>query len=133
MTNTRDIAFKGRCSDTKMWFYGDLIRGYPSRTFIGFWANDKYHKVQVNPETVGQFIERNDKNDDELYEGDIIKIPEGYTGDHYYSQCIAYIAYDGGEYYAHNPKDSAGFIGQEFSWEDVEKIGNKHDNPELLE
>jgi len=43
--------------------------------------------IQVNIETVGQYIESNDKNDIEIYEGDILANPKGEVGTVVFHDC----------------------------------------------
>lgn len=82
----REIKFRGRSLATGEWLYSfDLLRRqdwdgkkWSTRYFMqdGYSCNetphsDNFHEVDV--ETVGEFIELQDKNDAEIYEGDIVK------------------------------------------------------------
>lgn len=79
-----------------------------------------------------QFTGLLDKNGREIYEGDIVTIDAGYSGDNWYEKSIAKIIYEGNEFYPENPHDNHGVTYQDNPWHGMEIIGNIHENPELL-
>ena len=80
-----------------------------------------------------QFTGLLDKNGKAIYEGDVVRIACGYSGDHHYPECVAEMIFNEGEFCAHDYKNKWGFVGQDFSWkDDVIIIGNIYENPELV-
>ena len=130
----REILFHGKRIDNGEWVEGclaayDLIcPNYPEDTsnatgdyygqtpYVGF--------VEVDPETVGQFTGRKDKNGRGIFEGDICKIDNLiYKVEFKYSEWVFTIlskkVYCFPAFHSH-------------CGEYCEIIGNIHDNPELL-
>ena len=122
----REIKFKAKCKDNGEWVYGSYISNYNNNDWIvqggDFFA--------VDSDTVGQFTGFYDKDGKEIYEGDIL---------HFVSTKVVYVVY-----YSiikcsfiiacWNIADE---IRLRNSWTEVllygKVIGNKYDNPELLE
>ena len=131
----REILFRGKRADTGDWvkgFYGQKPNpfsedGKPIRHCIVDLPPFGYC---VDPETVGQFTGRRDKNGKRVFEGDILDLLYGkYRGVVLWSnhdQC--YIISQNGDKNLH--LDDFGNYGKS---EYYEVIGNIHDNPELLE
>ena len=150
----RDILFRGKRKDNGEWVEGDLIV-FPKtkRTKIMFpkskitkimiWnvADLDFDAIEVNSETVGQFTGLTDKNGKRIFEGDMLKpfddeidkmVVEFHHGS--FLLCLygerGYMGESGwvedGNYGALEcePLSSYG--------DDVEVIGNIHDNPEIL-
>lgn len=94
----------------------------------------KYQAIglfEVNPETVGQFIGENDKNDKELYTGEIVLDIYGdkkvivWDGDQF-SFCLHNIEFWGHKNYSPYPMGEVVFLDQ------LESIGNIYDNSEYI-
>lgn len=127
----RDILFRGK-TEKGEWVYGDLLHpdNYGNGYSIEDFTKDKNNCFDVIPETVGQYTGLTDKNGKMIFEGDIVSFKRinalGYTtsriGDvKYYDELpIFYIM---------------ATTGDAWDWaecEDIEVIGNIHDNPELI-
>ena len=119
----REIKFRGKRIDNGQWVYGDIKRIFPDGKIIGIvdWEFRIVH--EVDPETVGQYIERKDKNSKEVYEGDIIKV-EGFS-----EPMIVYFK-DG--CFGWGKQRLGKYSFDPFGVEQFEVIGNIFDNPELI-
>lgn len=143
----REYKFRGKEIDTDKWVYGGLFKEpappqcfektledkywivYPNPRYMPDW-NLPYEMVRtdVNPETVGQYTGLKDKNEKEIYEGDIVKV---FTNKKWRIGKIIY-EHSGFTIDVTNNKELK--YGRTSIIESLtEKIGNKWDNPELLE
>lgn len=136
-----EILFRGK-TDNGNWvegFYCPCCFGrFPCSPAIiskegvdnGWWQPEK-----VIPETVGQYTGLTDSNGKKIYEGDICRFREWTNGD---------MCWIGKVYYEHQQFVISGNKNKEcemsftlamsrFIPENIEIIGNIHDNPELLE
>ena len=131
----REIKFRGKRVDN-----GELVNGYYLPWHAVRTLDDKEPYAQiyderskdwilVYAETVGQYTGLKDKNDVEIYEGDLIKTA--------YASGIFVVAFD--ERYTcvslfevKQLSDKYICLSNRFQY-DYEVIGNIYDNPELLE
>lgn len=118
----REILFRGKLKSNDEWSFGNLnvsLRAVviitPDETPIG-----KYG--QVIPETVGQYIGLTDKNGKKIFEGDIVK---------YKNSSPCEIAYIDSQFVMMWKNFYRNF--ERVYDDEIEVIGNIHDNPELLE
>ena len=121
----RPIKFRGIDEET-----GDWVFGYYFKDDV--WTNILVGNTpfKVDPETVGQFIGRPDKNGKEIYEGDVVKGKWSYCTMGVIAfdthRCVMYI----------KPIDGIGKAGCDKGYKlnstKLEIVGNIHDNPELI-
>lgn len=121
----RKIKFRGRRIDTGEWVYGDLIQWEGGMVEIAPIERDNA-QYTVNPDTVGQYTGLKDRNGQDVYEGDLLRTLEGnimiaeWVGSGIVTRCLT-PTYDGM------------MNTNRYAFPVSEKIGNIHDNPELLE
>ena len=148
----REILFRGKRKDNGEWVYGDLIKnliydGREKEIRIGdiyFEHNGDIHGTAVReviPETVGQFTGLCDKNDNKIFEGDIIHIKCGYGLSTFVGKGIVFFDEKRLQFRVKSVKPSSfdsekGNVYDECDFmviDSYEVIGNIYDNPELLE
>lgn len=128
----RTIKFRGKGVDDK-WHYGLLAYSYKDTLPEGYYiSNEAYRPFAylVFPKTIGQFTGLYDKNGNEIWEGDIVKVPGCIDrGDGFFDDDLCEIKWnnDYGYYYmeGYMKRDISGYC-------ELEIISNIHDNPELL-
>lgn len=121
----RTIKFRGKRLDGE-WVRGDLLHdmGLGGDVISDVvWirtANDQSY--QVLPESVGQWTGLVDRHGKEIFEGDVI-----------YGENYLFPVYDFRKMAVKWNEKSGGFDMDIFDQENIEIIGNIHDNPELME
>lgn len=120
----REILFRGKRLDTGEWVKGYYLHLGPvglERTYIIPHYASALYTYEVDPATVGQFIGRVDVYGARIFEGDIVEHASG----RFVVQYINGISRFAGT--------KPGISFSVFVFENSVKVGNIHDNPELLE
>lgn len=155
----KEVVFRGKAKATGKWAYGSLVHGIDPReeSYIVICRKldddaDELHYerifMAVDPETVGQYTGKTDKNGKRVYEGDIVR--QTFEGYNHGSQTW-YEEYDGFDIGAVTFTGCGTFIKpirgelnrnmEPQDWKPCKKrlisyraevIGNIFDNPELL-
>lgn len=125
----REILFRGKGTRGKHsgeWVTGDLWHHADKESVV--YSNELDSKVWVSAKTVGQFTGITDKNDKEIFEGDVVRYTNK-DGTHAFyevvwsNSCGAWML----QYHG-----APGFFSVAGFRLLVEVIGNIHDNPDLL-
>jgi uncharacterized phage protein (TIGR01671 family) len=132
----RKIIFRGKSFCDDKWVYGDLIHKRHDKGAVMI-QDSIGVGTDVDSETIGQFTGVLDKNNKEIYEGDIVT--DGNTVfTVFWSDggfCIESNPQSFGYGYQCNSNPSEPLANQQFaSWFEgnVVCLGNIHDNPEIL-
>lgn len=124
----REILFRGKRKVGGEWVQGFLFVSRKGEYKIK-WYDPHYGSAktsEVHPETVGQFTGLTDKNGKKIFEGDVMEF-EAYG--------LLYrgvVTIEGGNTGVFC-KGGSPFLDDAIKRHDAVKIGNIHDNPELLE
>lgn len=133
----REILFRGKRIDNGEWVEGYYIGEQKMVEKKAHWILDKndifgrFHYRSIDPNTLGQYTGLTDKNGKKIFEGDILKYS--------YHPPVIVVWHSGGWYFT-DEDDLSRPHSDDFidNWgiydkEQLEIIGNIHDNPELLE
>ncbi len=134
MREIREVIFRGKRTDN-----GEWIEGAYSPFHLNFGEREeKPHIIiisddedidglwcEVIPETVGQYTGLTDKNGVRIFEGDIVSLVK-------HDGLIYKVVYVPCRYELVNSKGVNCFVLDIYKSENIEVIGNIHDNPELL-
>ena len=127
----REILFRGKKIDGGEWIKGFYAENGHGSSNIQ--PKGKFLACLVKPETVGQFTGLLDKNGNKIFEGDIVRRFNSkeqevmrYTVK-WNTDCCMFVLMSEYTYLGEYDSDFTVFYGQ-----DLEVVGNIHDNPELL-
>lgn len=139
----REILFRAKRAYSRGWVEGHLIVSPKSKiTKIMVWnaADLDFDAIEVIPETVGQFTGLTDKNDNRIFEGDIIRYITPDTARA--TGVVRFGEYDTGGtigigfHVEWVTREGTGWLRRDIGfwakYRDIEVISNIHDNPELL-
>lgn len=129
---SREILFKGKYKKHDLWVEGDLVHYETGEMAIfeekfsryGSEATEMQKRVEVDPETICQYTGLTDRNGKKIFEGDIVEIA-GEDG---------YFEVNWDNHSARFSMDGEGIVVDfdNYYGYETEVVGNKFDNPELL-
>lgn len=114
------------------WVYGGVAQFNEERAII-YQTEPEFHKFAVYTETLGQFTGLTDKNGKKIFEGDIVRRFNSKEQEvmryavKWNTDCCMFVLMSEYTYLGEYDSDFTVFYG-----EDLEVVGNIHDNPELL-
>ena len=118
----REILFRGKSIDNGEWVEGTIH--FNGKYILSNKHRNNYHEwVEIIPETVGQYTGIDDREGEKIFEGDIFKIGA--------ENNIYTVRFDYGCFLAYEDDVQVGILA-ELSTMFIKKIGNIHDNKELL-
>lgn len=118
----REILFRGMRLGNGEWVYGYLFRIWDEAYILWGTTNGIPGMIKVDPSTVGQYTGLTDKNGEKIFEGDVITISSAFmTGIVEYHDC------------GFEVRENDVYECLWYDSDELEVIGNIHDNPELLE
>ena len=132
----REILFRGKRLDNGEWIQGDIVQ-FPVHGVVRIVEQEpSYKDAEVDSDTVGQYTGLTDKNGKKIFEGDIIHLEysQVFFGGVYFGEYTAEVSYKEGCFVTDgiNNGDEIETPLSGFDNDEVEIIGNIHDNPELL-
>lgn len=122
----RDILFRGKRLDNGEWVYGNLfLSDTDGGAYILAGSRIVTIEWEVDPSTVGQYTGLNDKNGERIFEGDVLTVDgeDGFFALEFQENTAMFVM-DG---------DAIRASFNIFGTDEVEVMGNIHDNQELLE
>ena len=132
----REILFRGKRLDNGEWIQGDIVQ-FPVHGVVRIVEQEpSYKDAEVDSDTVGQYTGLTDKNGRKIFEGDIIHLEysQVFFGGEYFGEYTAEVSYKEGCFVTDgtNNGDEIETPLSGFDNDELEIIGNIHDNPELL-
>jgi hypothetical protein len=124
-----EILFKGKSLDG-YWTQGSLIQSFTGKCFIKYGERKGNSIVEVDPKTVGQFVGMNDNKGCLLFKGDVVRFATGGKNVEITFENGAFCVF--GEPIGWDFEPEEGNTPSLASMQYCEKVGNIHDNPELI-
>jgi uncharacterized phage protein (TIGR01671 family) len=131
----REIIFRGKRVESGRWEFGyftECVEPMDEPVVLSYITDIENNSFIVYRETVSQYTGLKDSTGKRIFEGDIVKVRDPYSGCWSVNggEVIFSTEYVGGWVLTSNGKDGLN-IGTRTN--NIKIIGNIHDNPELLE
>ncbi len=135
----REIKFRGYNRKNKEWLYGFYLQNRGAHFVCPdeFAVNKSWDDYEIDPATLGQFTGLHDKNDREIYEGDVVKFENRNTLPNvgvvtYWEDDCMFVCDSGVGVFELEKRYVTGEHLSEYRYNSYVVIGNIHDNPELV-
>lgn len=135
----REILFRGKTYDTSEWVEGCYLKSVVCKDVYGYIMRDNSRKLNtILLSTIGQYTGLTDKNGKKIFEGDIVKgrhwtSLNNKNPEEYHLWLVDWNEKSGLIVFVNSPTSRARLSIHDFAdLEEIEVIGNIHDNPELL-
>ena len=132
----REIKFRAKGVDGK-WWYGSAspdTAHFRNVNLATFFSN--LHAGALLPETLGEFTGLKDKNDKEIYEGDIVRMYQHSIEDYPLYQRVGMVEFSEDRFMCWRAIPHHFYLNghlRDIPKSSYEVIGNIYENPELLE
>jgi hypothetical protein len=121
------IKFRAKIAGTDVWIFGLPYAVYSDNDIDSIQSIETKQVEYIKTDTLGQFTGLKDKNGKDIYKGDILKTATDKPMVVGWSERFASFILNRSEWaFSH-------WFGESCNPEDCEIIGNKYDNPELLQ
>ena len=145
----REILFRGKLCHSDTWVYGNLCKTENESAFIlptHLCGMDRHHfriesdePFSVEPDTIGQFTGMVDKDGLKIFENDVVRFENYCCVEKVTNIATGIVEFSDAEFCVKQISGiDRGWMnlfygpdGKEFSWNELEIIGNIFDNPEL--
>jgi len=124
----REILFRGKSTKNNKWAYGYYVYDGILKEHLILWNEDNEYADRgeyIDPKTLGQYTGLKDKNENKIFEGDILSYSD--------------INESTGKYIVKWKDSSSQFVAMNdinfiptWIWDKLQIIGNIHDNKELI-